>query len=147
MIHRALTVRQPWASCFFLPVGPKDVENRSKPPPKGMVGQRLWIHAGLTLQRDAIDECVEFGLDLPPGNPCDGRWIRGAIIGSVLLVDCVELHTSRWRITERDGRRYRFAWVVSDARLLAKPVPCKGSISLGWRVPDEIVAKLEAISA
>jgi hypothetical protein len=151
--HRALTVRQPWASAILL--GGKDVENRTKPPPKGLVGQRLWIHAGLKLELEGLVFCRRLGFD-PLGfgkGDIDRGSVRqrqrqmrafdhGAILGSVLLVGVETMNASPWRITEKDGRDYPYAWILADPRPLVTPVSCVGSISLGWRVPEAVVERL-----
>jgi hypothetical protein len=146
--HRALTVQQPWAASFFIDDRPKDVENRSRRPPKGAIGQRLWIHAGLGFNRGAIGRCRALGLPMPDEPMRARSWPRGVILGSVLLVDVLEEYRSPWRIeVDEHGRRYRYAWVVADPRPLATPVPCMGNIALGWYVPRDVAAKLEEASA
>ena len=45
---RALTLHQPWATLIAL--GIKTIETRSWPPPAGMLGQTIAIHAGRTLE-------------------------------------------------------------------------------------------------
>ena len=129
---RALTVRQPWASAFFNGPRPKDIENRSRPCPRDLVGQRLWIHAGLKLEPEGVAFCRGLGLELP------GELPHAAILGSVLVVACVEQHGSPRRVPFM-----RFGWVVADPRALPQPVPCVGrGVALGWRIPADVAAKL-----
>lgn len=117
---------------MFAPGDAKDIENRSRPCPRDLVGQRLWIHAGLRLEPAGVAFCRELGLDLPAELP------HAAILGSVLVVACVEQHSSRWRVPSE-----RFAWVVAEARALPRPVPCVGrGVALGWRIPADVAAKL-----
>ena len=53
----ALTIHQPWASAIVL--GPKRVENRTWRPPATLVGQRLAVHAGKVLSREASEELLD----------------------------------------------------------------------------------------
>ncbi|MGA8726948.1 MAG: ASCH domain-containing protein [Acidimicrobiales bacterium] len=109
--HRVLTVRQPWASLIIL--GIKPVENRTWPTRhRG----RLYIHAGLELDRQAM-ELHEHRFD---GEPPP----LGAIIGWVDLVDCVRDSTSRW------ADRGAWHWILSDPVALRQPVPARGQMGL-----------------
>lgn len=48
---KALTVRQPWATAIVY--GFKDVENRTRQPPKALLGQVVAIHAGHAMDGSA----------------------------------------------------------------------------------------------
>lgn len=119
---KAITLRQPhaWAVIY----AGKDVENRTwTRPHRGL----LVIHAGEKFERDA---------DLPRGVRYDeDDIVRSAIIGVVDLVDIKESSRSRWWY---EGN---FAWILRDARPLAKPIPCKGALGL-WDVPVDIARKI-----
>ena len=79
---RVLTVRQPWAWAIIQ--GGKDVENRSWPTKhRG----RLLIHAGSAFERDGYETVKRLATVLPPSA---NEFVRGAIIGVVELVDCVQ---------------------------------------------------------
>lgn len=95
-----LTVRQPWASAIFR--AGKDVENR---PRQTHYGGRLWIHAGLFRWARRNDLWI-------PEEPL----LRGVILGSVELVDCVADSDSPWAL------RGNYHWVLGRPMLLTRPV-------------------------
>lgn len=82
---KILSVRQPWAHLIIH--GGKDIENRKW---KTKLRGRIFIHAGMRDDKTAIAKFTDKGLiradDL----------VRGAIIGSVEIVDCVDYHPSSW---------------------------------------------------
>jgi hypothetical protein len=100
---KALTIRQPWASLIM--DGSKDVENRSRPTKYRGI---LVIHAGLA------DD---------PTEPADADLPRGAIIGTVRLVDCVRDSESPW------ARADQWHWILADPRP-CRPRPAKGQLGL-----------------
>jgi hypothetical protein len=108
---KALTVRQPWAELIVR--GRKNVENR---PRRTHHRGLLVIHAGLR-----FDES---------GPRIRGTLDRGAIIGVVDVVDCIDSSRSRWA----DPGQWH--WVLANARRLSRPIPYRGALSL-WTVdPD-----------
>lgn len=115
---KALTVRQPW--CWAIFNAGKNIENRSW---STKVRGRVAIHAALgsdwseydfaeRFMRDRIDDFV-----IPPIGELD----RGAIIGTVEIVDCVKESSSPWFMGE-------YGFVLRNAEPLAKPIPCKGRL-------------------
>ena len=80
-----LTIKQPWAHliCF----GGKDIENRKW---RTKFRGRLFIHSAKVDDVEALEKYEELGViksdDL----------VRGAIIGSVEVVDCVSESDSPW---------------------------------------------------
>jgi predicted transcriptional regulator len=117
---RALTVRQPWAGLIV--AGVKAVENRTWRPPADVIGERIAIHAG----RHAVDAC-SYGVDTSA---------RGAIVGTVRIVDVVRDAESVWAQPDC------WHWMLDEASALTVPVPAKGRLGL-WEVPDNI---LEAVA-
>jgi hypothetical protein len=105
---KALTVRQPWAELIIR--GQKDVENRSRTTTHR--GQ-LAIHAGLGL--DSSEPKVQGELD------------RGAIIGVVDVVGCVQGSKSPWAVSGQ------WHWLLANPRRLSKPIPYRGALGL-WTV-------------
>lgn len=94
---KAITIKQPWASLIVH--GIKDIENRTWACPKKYIGQRVLIHAGK--ERDGQEKPLLTGkqYDLVGGVSGYATHIlgtRGAIIGSVEIVDCVINHPSIW---------------------------------------------------
>jgi len=126
---KALTVCQGWASAMFLPT-PKDVENRT-----WVTNYRgdLLIHAGLSKKHleDCADFCRRHNLDLPENLP------MGAIIGAVVLTDCIRRSESVWAQPEQ------FHWVLQAPQLFENPVPCKGQLGL-W-VPTAKTVDMDAL--
>ncbi|MEM8848606.1 MAG: hypothetical protein AAGE03_01090 [Pseudomonadota bacterium] len=92
----ALSVRQPWAWAVIH--GGKDIENRSAYSVRvgGMVAGRVAVHAALGMRREEYDWAVwrmgQDGLVVP--RPDD--LVRGAVIGSVEVVDFVTESASPW---------------------------------------------------
>ena len=108
---KALSIQQPWADLILY--HGKDVENRSWRMPPWMAGERIYIHAGLRVDRDA----PRFGhLDYPPGSPR-----LGAILGEVTLVECVTESESLWFLGH-------YGFVLKDPEAYAEPIPCRGRL-------------------
>ncbi|MGA2036508.1 MAG: ASCH domain-containing protein [Acidimicrobiales bacterium] len=109
---KILTIRQPWASLIV--AGIKDVENRSwRTNHRG----RLGIHAGGRVEQDAFDTY---------GHLLDGDLPRGALIGSVTVVDCVENSRSKWALPGH------WHWLLAEPKKLAHPRPMPGQLGL-WQ--------------
>jgi ASCH domain-containing protein len=102
---KALTVRQPWAELIVS--GCKDVENRSR---RTFHRGPLAIHAGL-----------EVAVDVPT---LQGPVDRGAIIGLVDVIDCVDNSPSRWALAEH------WHWVLGNAQRLTPPIPYRGALGI-----------------
>lgn len=101
---RALSVRQPWAWCIV--EGHKDVENRSW---KTGVRGRVLIHAGWVFDDEGYAGLpARFpGLRLPRPQ----EFLRGGIVGSVEIADCVTASSSPWFTGP-------FGFVLENARTL-----------------------------
>lgn len=131
---RMLTVWQPWADFLVADDDliawvrevnpelagrlPKDVENRGKGTP--WCGTLL-VHAGKEVDLAAMER---FGLD-------PARFVTGAVVGLVRLVDVVTDSPSWWA---QPGRKH---WRTTDQRRLASPVHCVGF--QGAREPEPAV--------
>lgn len=111
-MDRVLTVKNPYASAIF---AGKDIENRSFAPTwRGT----LWVHAGLSIARDAV---------LPDDELQDADWNelpRGVVLGSVQLVDVVTDSDSPWAIPGY------YHWVLADPEPI---VPFRFTGALGLR--------------
>jgi hypothetical protein len=135
---RCLTIIQPWASLVAL--GVKRVETRDWPPPPGLVGGRLAIHAaarwGDAQAAFARHPAVRAALAACGVDP-DAPLPRGAVVGDVALV-----HAARYAALAPADRRAAaaaawgdsshgaWAWLLGDARRLSPPAPHKGSRGL-----------------
>jgi hypothetical protein len=85
----ALSIRQPWA--FLIASGIKDVENRTWPTRQR---GRILIHAGKVFDLDGWKYIRSAHPEiLLPGF---GHFRRGGIVGSVVLIDCVQASESPW---------------------------------------------------
>ncbi|MEM7644630.1 MAG: hypothetical protein AAF366_19210 [Pseudomonadota bacterium] len=92
----ALSVRQPWAWAILH--GGKDIENRSVYSVRvgGMGTGRVAVHAALGMTRDEYDWAVwRMGRD-GVTVPRPDALVRGAVIGSVEVVDFVTESASPW---------------------------------------------------
>ena len=119
---KALSVRQPWAWAIIQ--GGKDIENRRRPT---HIRETIAIHASLSPARD-------WGMPARVRNPPpEEEWVRGAILGFVDLVDCVERHHSKWF----EGP---CGYVLTNPRPLRTPIPCKGALGF-WRVPARVLRR------
>lgn len=136
---RALTLRQPWAYCVTH-LG-KRVENRTTKPPKGLLGTRIAIHAGLVLDEDAS----------PPVDPPDTmaavREIalqRGCIVATACIV-ALSMSAEGLRSLGYDARWFTgpVGIVLDDVRVLRDPILCRGKQGY-WQVPPEVEARIVA---
>jgi len=93
---KALSVRQPWAWAILF--AGKDIENRSWQAVNHGLNVRgeIALHAAKGMTRYEYESAAEFmasiGVECPPAIDL---W-RGAVIGSVEVVDVVNDHTSPW---------------------------------------------------
>jgi len=121
---KTITIKQPWASLICK--GIKDVENRTWPT---KFRGRILIHAALKdfdfrnsmtseYQREFIKEIKK-------------PYIKGAIIGSVEIIDCLK---SKDSLHKAWGDMYCFHWVLANPILFPEPIPAKGKLSF-WDYP------------
>jgi hypothetical protein len=138
------------------------VENRSKPPPRKMIGQRFALHAsaGWDARGERFVDNELLGVaESPPRTICD----RGVIVGTAQLVAGVR---AAERIPDLRGNRLGavetmgpfpltrpavaaaiaspwafgpWVWLLTDLRKLSEPVPAKGMLGF-WKVPPAAAA-------
>ena len=114
---KALSLTQPMAWAIF---HGKDVENRTWPT---KFRGRVYIHASKGFNKEHYQWIMENDNRLVTGGlPFIYEFVHGAIIGEVTIIDCVQHHGSRWAM---EGQ-YQF--VLEDAKLYGKPIPCKGML-------------------
>jgi hypothetical protein len=143
---RAITIRQPFASSIS--VGAKTVENRGR-----RVSWRgeLAIHAGLTVDAWAYgDERVQEAL----GETLPALALpTGAVIAVAELVDCHPAEQPAGRLDptccqpwgeKRHGGGPAFHLILANIWALDVPVPCRGSLPIGWTVPAEVEEQVRA---
>lgn len=130
---RAITIQQPWASAIIW--GGKDIENRTwRTKHRGP----LLIHAGSGRFRkfDAHAWMRERFPDLDlRGLDC----LRGALLGTVDVVDCVRDSSSPWAF------RDCWHWVLANPQPLVSPFACSGRLGL-WFPDQAILAQFNVVS-
>ena len=95
---KAISIKQPWVN--LIAHGIKNIENRNWKCPQKYIGQRVLIHASLKsanfwdsplgiykIADNLISEISNSGTDW-------NHYPHGIIIGSVVIVDCVQNHPS-----------------------------------------------------
>jgi hypothetical protein len=145
---KALSVWEPWAS--LLAYGVKAYETRSWSPPIDCYRVPIAIHAGKSL---AGMEVLMRDANLL--KVCDQRlgWGHPYAFGSVIAVGMIAfvLDTDgpvgrEVLATERllgDWAPGRYAWRLTDVRLLRHPVPCVGRQKV-WTLPAPVAQVIEA---
>ncbi|MGR6921226.1 hypothetical protein ACU635_43880 [[Actinomadura] parvosata] len=131
---KALTVHNPWA--WAIAHGGKDVENRGRATRhRG----ELAIHAGLHWDEiGAADPRIIVAAGQIAGPLLsDARFVRGAIIAVVDLVDVVRDSSSPWAAV---GQCH---WLIANVRPLAEAVPCRGWQNV-WDVSPEVEVAVQA---
>lgn len=127
MIKKAISIKQPWASLIVH--GIKDIENRTWRCPRKYIGQRVLIHAAKTSVKEGWEALTreQFEKVILHKNKFYGdneELPRGAIIGSVVIENCVWNHSSVW------AEKGCWNWVLKDAILFDKPIlNVKGKLS------------------
>jgi hypothetical protein len=110
---KALSIRQPWAWAIIC--AGKNIENRTR---RTNFRGTIAVHASAKPRREwEFPPCT---LKPPPKD----KWLLGAIIGFVDLIDCVEYHRSKWY----EGIRSRLRKKLSPRESL-RAISC----SLWWR--------------
>ena len=118
---KALSIRQPWA--WLIINGGKDIENRDW---KTNFRGRVLVHASKGMTREEWSDAWTFaqGLGASPKAIAAGvtrdSILRGGIIGSIEIVDCVSYSSSPWFMG-------KFGFVLRDPRPLPF-VPWKGQL-------------------
>jgi len=126
---KALSIRQPWAELILQ--GRKTIELRTwQTNHRG----RIAVHAGKTIKGAA---CAAYGLDA-------AALVRGALVGTVEIVEMVVLDDERWEAL-RDQHLSLGAfpgdlvgWRLANPRRLPEPIPMRGRLGL-FDVPDELL--------
>lgn len=127
---KTISIKQPWAS--LITHGIKDIENRTWRCPKKYLGQRVLIHAAMTTVKEGWKALTREQLKkvIPHKNKLYGdneELPHGAIIGSVVIADCVQNHPSVW------AEKGCWNWVLEDAVPFDKPIlDVKGKLGF-WK--------------
>ena len=148
----AITLHQPWATLVVL--GMKNVETRSWPAPKRLLGQVIAIHAGKRIVRRP-GQCIErelrdrVGWDWSRTIPA-GAVLATGTLGGMARVEYVDpisghaVHDGRTEVGYAAGRRRtpidpwgdfsagRWLWFLNDMEALPEPISAVGRQSF-WR--------------
>lgn len=128
---KILTIRQPYAA--LLVTGRKTIEQRSW---KTAYRGPLAIHSGL----QDLDVPTKYRTDVSFLND-DLRARRGFILGVVDFVECREARRSDRDAMCADVGENQQAWLMSNPRLLSRPLPWKGSQGLR-DLPQEVAEQV-----
>ena len=124
---KALSIKQPWIWAI-LHIG-KDIENRDWPTRfRGTIA----LHASKEMTRDEYQDALYFIQEATGKFQCPDfeEIVRGAILGTVGIVDCVSKSSSPWFVG-------KYGFVMRNPRILETPIECKGALGF-WDVPVEI---------
>ena len=128
---KGLTLIEPWAT--LIAQGRKQFETRSwKTPYRGPIA----IHAGAKTDKQFMFECGYSMADLGNGN----------IIAVADLVNVVSTNGFVPAVPERwygDYSPDRWAWQLTNVRVLDVPIQCKGMLGL-WVLPEGVGALIRA---
>lgn len=125
----ALSVRQPWAWAIIF--AGKDIENRSwQATNHGLRWRgRIAIHAAKGMSREEYEDAYSFMREISVECPAAADLRRGAIIGSVEVVDVVNESDSSWFFGPRG--------IVMRNPEVWTPIPCVGQLGyFEWRQAD-----------
>lgn len=154
---KALTLTQPWAT--LVAIGAKRIETRSwatsyRGPLAIHAGKGLGPVGGMAGLIHQYSFSPFWDVLLSNGYPPE-KMPRGAVIATCRLVGCPPTPTTHPKIQtgwtdEETGEQWdldpqerafgdyspgRFAWLLSDIKMLPEPIPAKGALSLWeWQV-------------
>lgn len=137
---KALTLWQPWS--WAIAHAGKRIENRTWKPPRWIIGQRIAIHAGKTLDLDAC-ELLEYedGVQLPEMYFHDPQkaFVQMAVESTAIV--------KGWTAGIGDDHpQHRWfcgpiGWVFEDVVLAPPLISCRGRQGL-WDLPAHIERQL-----
>lgn len=126
---KALTLWRPWA--WPIVAGHKPIENRGWLPPRSIIGKRIAIHAGKSVQQEAISE-----IQLLIGDRLPDCAMDMGIVGTVIISGCVTQSASPWFCGP-------FGWSLSSPVMLPAAIPCSGAQGF-WEVPPDVLSQILA---
>ena len=141
---KALTLHQPWAS--LIAGSHKMTETRSWRPPENLIGQRIAIHAG-KLQREP-DGYLATAVATCLGSAWRQNLPSGAVIATARIKSVKRIENERDvpagnEALFGDYTPGRWAWHLTDIRVLPKPIPARGYQKLWhWEYPAGIRRQL-----
>jgi hypothetical protein len=130
---KSITLQRPWP--FAITHLGKRIENRSWAPWPALIGTRIAIHAGKTLDASGAEWMQEEGL-APAQWPAEAA-VQGAIVCTAVIAGVVRDSDDPWFFGP-------FGWLLQDVQALAMPVECRGMQGI-WNVPPHVVAQMESV--
>ena len=148
---KAITIRQPWAS--LIAEGIKDIENRTWTT---KFRGRVLIHSSCAKFVNDLHLLLDYPqildvVDKKKEVEIFGSYlIKGSIIGSVEVIDCVLNHSSIWaeHTAKKETRKNKagvifvdeievpvYNWVLANPIIFLEPIPAKGKLSF-WDYPN-----------
>lgn len=124
---KTITIKQPWAS--HIAAGRKTIETRVHGNFKGLVGERIAIHAG-----KGIDK---YGPALPDDDFPRGAVICTAVVESMEQVVWDDISSGRARMMSRQALapvwEGLYLYYLTDIEMLDEPIPARGQLGV-WHV-------------
>lgn len=138
----ALTICQPFAE--LIARGEKRVENRTWWPPRGMIGQRVAIHAGKSRQwlRGYPAEGLVFGAVIATARLA-GVWSLDEIESGQCADEFRGLPPA-W-LRDHEHTEGPVCWVLDNVQRLPEPVAISGALGL-WQVRGTLPEVVEGVS-
>lgn len=126
---KVLTIKEPWASLIIN--GYKKYEFRSW---KTNYRGKIYIHAGLTLEKNMISRFEDYNLD----------YGKGEIIGEAVITDCIKIDDEfnnnlikqNKLVYGNHGHVGIYAWKLENIIKYERRIPCKGSLGL-WNYENK----------
>ena len=158
----ALSLHQPWASLVIL--GYKAIETRDWPPPPGIIGSRLAIHATQTLTDHRIEDApseewrriiAAYNRELEECLGTDWRreLPRGAMLGTVKLAGRRRVETSsdlpesRRELLFGEYGTGRWLWLLEDPVPFDTPIRTRGNRKVWWWTPTRDLIETTGVDA
>jgi hypothetical protein len=141
---KALTLWQPWS--WAIAHAGKRIENREWQPPRSIIGQRIAIHAGKTLDDNARKWIADETMVEPPMR---GGYVIGAIESVATIVGAIAINgnmvqrigplTSEQICEAADSVWFvgPIGWVLAGVTVLPHSIPCRGAQKL-WDLPPDV---------
>lgn len=137
---KALTLWQPWA--WAIVAAGKNVENRTWEPPRDIIGERIAIHAGKTID---IESILAMRNEMRINCPSPASLVRGAIVGTARVVGAIAVNggtcqynggvTLEQSSVLCDSHWFSgpIGWVLADVVRFHEPIQCRGAQGL-WEL-------------
>lgn len=147
---KAITIKQPWATLIAL--GEKQFETRSwQTKYRGPIA----IHAGKSVDKEACEDSWIKDVLAEHGITSWKQLPTGVVLAAAELIDCHKVSLGVGSVVCTSGpiiqgleyyfgdyTEGRFAWELTNLRVLPEPVPAKGQLSL-WNWDESEVGGQE----